>query len=151
MDFIALAHQCAPLIDPQIIQQIVMVESKFNPYAININAKAKLSRQPNNITEAVLTAKNLVQLGYNIDVGFAQINYTNFDFVGLILEDAFNPCKNLQAAEKILLYNYRLAFSKYHDVNAAIYAAVSAYNTGSFSKGFQNGYVQKIFLRGNAL
>lgn len=69
MDFIDFAHQCAPLIDPKIVQQIVMVESKFNPYAINSNAKAKLSRQPNNITEAVLTAKNLVQLGYNITGG----------------------------------------------------------------------------------
>ncbi len=144
MDFFDISQQCAPWVSPQLLAQIVHHESKFNPYAIGINGNARLARQPANADEAVLTAKWLVSNGYNVDLGLGQINYANLEITGLSIEEAFDPCKNLKAAASILLWNYQSAVRKYQDPQTSVYAALSAYNTGSFTKGFANGYVQKV-------
>jgi len=46
MDFNALSAECAPWVAPQTMAAIVKTESQFNPLAININANARLERQP---------------------------------------------------------------------------------------------------------
>lgn len=144
MDFVALAQQCAPWVAPQTLAAIVKTESAFQPLAIGINGGAKLVRQPQNKEEAVVTAKWLIANGYNIDMGLGQVNVKNLAKTGLTVEDAFDPCKNLAAAATILQWNYKAAKGKVQGEQAALHAALSAYNTGSFSKGFSNGYVQKV-------
>ena len=124
MDFINLAQECAPLVAPQTMAAIVKTESQFQPLAIGINNRAQLAHQPNSKEEAITTATSLIAKGYNID--------------------AFEPCKNLAAAAKILHSNYQTASRKVQGEQPTLYAALSAYNTGSFTKGFKNGYVQKV-------
>lgn len=144
MDFNALSAECAPWVAPQTMAAIVKTESQFNPLAININAGAKLERQPANKEEAVITAKWLIANNYNIDLGLGQVNSANLVKTNLSVEDAFDACKNLAAAATILQWNYESASKKISGEQAALHAAISAYNTGSFTKGFNNGYVQKV-------
>lgn len=144
MDFIALAQACAPLIAHQTLAAIVKTESGFRPLAIGVNGGQSLTRQPATVEEAVVTAKWLIANGYNIDLGLGQINSVNLPKIGLTVENAFEPCKNLAAVEKILHANFQVARGKIQGDQAALQAALSAYNTGSFSKGFANGYVQKV-------
>lgn len=144
MDFNALATECAPWVAPQTMAAIVKTESQFNPLAININSKVKLERQPGTKEEAIVTAKWLIANDYNIDMGLGQVNSVNLTKTNLSVEDAFDPCKNLAAAATILKWNYESASKNILDEQAALHAAISAYNTGSFTKGLSNGYVQKV-------
>ncbi len=148
MDFIALAQTCAPWVAHQTLAAIVKTESAFRPLAIGVNGGTKLARQPASKEEAVATANWLLERGYNIDLGLGQINSANLKKTGLTVEDAFEPCRNIAAAASILLWNYQAASKKVQGEQAALHAALSAYNTGSFTKGFSNGYVQKVV--GNA-
>lgn len=144
LEFVALAQQCAPWVAPATLQAIVKTESNFDPLAIGINAGSKLSRKPVNKEEAVVTAKWLIQQGYNIDMGLGQVNSANLGKTGLSVEDAFDSCKNLAASATILRWNYEAAKNKVSGEQAQLHAALSAYNTGSMTKGFANGYVQKV-------
>jgi type IV secretion system protein VirB1 len=144
MDFATLAAECAPWVAPQTMAAIVKTESQFNPLAININAGARLERQPQSKQEAAVTAKWLIANNYNIDMGLGQVNSVNLAKTKLSVEDAFDPCKNLAAAATILQWNYASASKRIPNEQEALQAAISAYNTGSFSKGFTNGYVQKV-------
>lgn len=144
MDFLALVQTCAPWVAPATLQAIVRTESAFEPLAIGINGGAKLARQPSSTAEAVATAEWLIARGYNIDLGLGQVNSRNLAKTGLRLEDAFDPCKNIAAAATILQWNYQAARSRVQGEQSALQAALSAYNTGSFTKGMANGYVQKV-------
>lgn len=144
MDFAALSQHCAPGVSHQTMAAIVKTESGFRPLAIGINGGEKLTRQPNNKAEAVVTANWLISNGYNIDLGLGQINSNNLSRYGLSVDDAFDPCANLSVAASILTASYKLALSKGHAEQPALYAAISAYNTGSLSRGFGNGYVQRV-------
>lgn len=144
MDFISLAQECAPWVAHETLAAIVKHESAFRPLAIGVNGKGRLARQPENKEEAIATAKWLLANGYNIDLGLGQVNSSNLAKTGLTVEDAFEPCKNLAASAKILQWNYQNAVRKVPGEQAALQAALSAYNTGSLTAGFSNGYVQKV-------
>lgn len=64
--------------------------------------------------------------------------------LGVTVDDMFNPCSNLNAAGVILKGNYQSAIKDASSEEAALYAAISAYNTGSPTKGFHNGYVNSV-------
>ena len=79
-------------------------------------------------------------------MGYAQINsqhYSNPDGflkkAGYRVEDMLDPCTNLRAGALIL----GEAYLRYHDIRQAL----SVYNTGSTTKGFTNGYVDKVLGR----
>ena len=147
MDFIALAQQCAPTVAPQTLAAIVKQESGFRPLAIGINGGARLERQPGNVGEAVATAKWLIEKGYNIDLGLGQINVKNVAKMGLSIEDTFDPCKNLAASAQILTENFQGAKRSTQNDQVALRAALSMYNTGSYTRGFENGYVQNVLAK----
>lgn len=144
MDLISLIQECAPFVAHETMIAIIKTESALKPLAIGINGGAKLSRQPKTKEEAIITANWLITNGYNIDMGLGQINSSNLSKTNLSVADAFEPCKNITAAATILSNNYLVASRRTSEKQAALYAALSAYNTGSFSKGFSNGYVQKV-------
>jgi len=147
MDFLALVNECAPQVHQQTIAAIVRTESAGNPWAIGINrAQPPASfKTPTNKPEAVRQATSLIQQGYNIDIGLGQINSANLPWLGLTVEQAFDPCTNLSAAARILTDNYTRANNQYAQEQASLAAALSAYNTGHFEHGITNGYVQKIY------
>jgi type IV secretion system protein VirB1 len=60
-----------------------------------------------------------------------------------------DPCENLAAGALVLTDFFLSAAPRYRKPQAALQAALSAYNTGSFRRGFENGYVAR-YLKGPA-
>lgn len=143
MDLPALYQQCGPSVHPDTIAAIVRVESGGNPLAINVN-NGVLPRKPRDAQDAAALASALIQSGYSVDLGLMQINSRNLGRLGLTPAQAFDLCANVAAGTRILTENYTLASQSIGDSQQALRAALSAYNTGNFRRGFQNGYVAKV-------
>lgn len=139
-----LIIQCAPNVAPTTMMAIIKVESGGNPLAINVNGKQRLARQPSSVIEAVAWAGWLIDKGYSVDLGLAQVNSRHLQRLGLPPQAMFEPCYNIAAGAQILTENYANASKKFGSGQAALRAAISAYNTGNHSSGFSNGYVQKV-------
>jgi type IV secretion system protein VirB1 len=131
---------------PQTVAAIVKTESGGNPFAVYVN-KARQPQRATNAAEAVATAQRYVVAGYSVDMGLGQINSRNMDRLGLRWDTVFKPCANIAALGKIISRNYHSAAAG-RQPQEALRIALSAYNTGSPSKGFRNGYVAKVV--GNA-
>lgn len=145
MDFVGLALECAPQVDPSTMRRLVRVESAFNPFAIGV-VGARLVRQPRTLDEAIATARSLEEKGFNFSVGLAQINRANFVAYNLDLPTAFDPCRNLSVGAQILAQCFSRAKSRAREANDqdAIRAALSCYYSGNFETGFTHGYVNRV-------
>ncbi len=142
-----LAAQCAPQVAPETIAAIVQTESHGFELAIGVNG---LKRQPSparSLAQAVETARYYVGKGYSVDLGLGQINSRNMKTLGLTWDNVFDPCTNIAAAGAVLSGNYHSVRAGLHP-QRALRVALSMYNTGSQSRGFTNGYVEKVV--GNA-
>jgi type IV secretion system protein VirB1 len=142
---VALAHQCAPSVAVETLVSVVYAESRFNPYAIGVNAKGVRAPDPVDRATAIAAARSLIAQGNNIDLGLGQINSANLRWLGLSVEDAFDPCRNLAASARVLSSNYLSVAQSSPTTEAAIATAMSMYNTGSRSRGFGNGYVSRVY------
>ncbi len=138
---------CAPTVAPATVQQVIDVESKGNPLALNVNG-TMLVRQPRDAADAAALAREYIAAGYTVDLGLMQVNSANLPKLGYSVEDMFDTCKNLRAGSTVLTNFYKLAVARYTEPQAALRVALSAYNTGSFTLGFANGYVAK-YVGGN--
>lgn len=138
-----LAQTCAPEVAPETLISVAHVESRFDPLTIGVNGKASKALHPATKVAAVRDARALIASGANVDLGLGQINSRNLGWLGLSIEDAFDPCRNLAAAAKVLSANYAAA-APADDPQAALRVALSMYNTGDQARGFRNGYVQKV-------
>lgn len=138
----AMMQACASQVHNAVTYAIVKTESNFNPWVIGVNRSSRLAKQPNSYQEAVYTAKRLIQDGKNIDLGLAQINSSNLGWLGLSIEQVLEPCHNLKAMEKVLLACLQKAGED--GQGSKMQRAWSCYNTGSITKGFNNGYVTKV-------
>lgn len=137
MDFAALASECAPAVDPGTLEAVVRHESGFNPVSVNVN-RARLSRTPSSLAEAVDVARRAIGMGLSVDMGLGQINSRNLAALGLTVEQVFEPCRNLWAAQTILVGCYLRAGRR-------LDAALSCYNAGDFRRGVSNGYVSAVY------
>jgi type IV secretion system protein VirB1 len=144
VSFADLAKSCASHVDIRTLAAVVRQESAFDPYAIGVNGGDRLPRQPVTQAEAVATAGWLEVHGYDFDMGLGQINVRNVQPLGLDLPSLFDPCYNLSAASEILTDCYDRAVRQYTAGQPALLAALSCYNTGDFTAGVQNGYVQRV-------
>lgn len=139
--FAPLLATCAPFVAPSTMAAIIRTESSGQPYAIGLK---ELRYQPGSKEQAVHWASWLQAHGYNFDAGLMQVNVRNWSKYNLTAETVFDPCTNLQVGARILAENYRAASLRYGPGTRALTAALSAYNTGNFSAGFRNGYVQRV-------
>jgi len=141
----ALLMQCAPMVSPGTMAEIVRVESAGKVLAINVNGAPRSYQIPKTLDEAVGIAEEAMENGRNVDVGLAQVNSRNLEKMEVSIRDAFDPCLNLELGGTILHANYLRAKRKGVSDAEALAMAISAYNTGSFAKGFENGYVGKVY------
>lgn len=144
MDLPALIQQCAPEVGARTITAIIRTESGGNPLALNVNGATRIARQPRNQREAVSWARWLIGQGYNVDLGLMQVNSSNLAHLELSIERAFDPCANIRAGSILLRQFYQRAQRQHGESPMALYSALSAYNTGSLTRGFANGYVSKV-------
>lgn len=141
---LSLAQACAPQVAPQTLAAVAYAESRFDPLAIGVNRGPRPVRRPRDPAEAARTARALIADGANLDLGLAQINSDNLGWLGLSVEEAFDPCRNLTAAGRVLQAGYRPASASPLDRQVALRAALSRYNTGHPERGVRNGYVARV-------
>lgn len=141
--------QCSdPYAHSSIIKAIVRVESGGDPWAININKKGvRLLAKPKTKEQAQAWIDWFVKNNYNIDIGIAQINIKNIQKLKINPSDFLDPCLNLKVAGQILLANYKNSAKYANNSDDAVKLAISAYNTGNFRSGFDNGYVGKVMVK----
>jgi type IV secretion system protein VirB1 len=118
-------------VDVSTLAAVVRHESNFYPYAIHINGPVKLSRQPADLAEASAVAERLIASGYNFDLGLGQINSRNLKRLGLDPSSAFDSCRNLQAAARVLQqWCYQPLTTRFGAGQVALRAAVDCYHSG---------------------
>lgn len=139
MDFAALVAQCSPQVDLAVAHAIVKQESRHKPFAIGVTGGVK---QPKSYTEAVQKAKQLLAAGRRLDLGLAQINSQNLAWLGLTVEQVFEPCTNLRAMQRVYLACYAKAGNV--GLGTRMQRAFSCYNAGNMQTGFRNGYVNNV-------
>lgn len=141
---LALAAQCAPGVAPETLLSVVQVESGFNPLAIGVNGSPAVAISARDRADAVAKASAQIAAGRSVDLGLAQINSRNLSWLGLSVEQAFEPCSNLSVAARILSDGYARGDAQRVGEQAALKTALSFYNTGHPLRGFTNGYVAKV-------
>lgn len=124
--------QCAPTVAPQTMTAVVRIESNGDPLALYING-------PGGIHATSGAA------GYTVDIGLAGLNSRTLKQLHVSMEAAFDPCTNVGAGATVLTQNYLAAIKRYGPGQMALEAALSAYNTGDFWRGRENGYVARYF------
>lgn len=151
MYFIDLANQCVPEhYSFSTLAAVIKTESGFNPLSIGINSKKiKLKEKPKTKAAAIAIAESLISKGVSVDLGLGQINSLNLPRLGLTVSDMFDACTNLQTSAGILKRNYVVALKSAKSEQHALQIAFSMYNTGSQTKGFKNGYVNRVFNNAN--
>lgn len=149
IEFLELAKVCAPEVHPITMVAVIRHESGFDPLAINVNGKPGYQIRPKTRAEAVERVRKLLAEGASFDAGYGQINNANWQRLGITPENVFDPCTNLRAAQAVLVECYQRA-SQQREGPAALYAALSCYNTGNFTYGFRNGYVDKVLAGASA-
>lgn len=117
-----LAASCAPQVAAETIAAIAQTESGRDPLAIHDNSTRE-SHHPAEKGEAAALARQLLRAGHSIDVGLMGINSDNWSWLGLSLEDAFEPCASIRAGAKVL-------------------TSLSVYNSGSPRAGI--GYAVRV-------
>jgi type IV secretion system protein VirB1 len=142
----ALIEACAPNVAVETIQAIVQVESQGDPLALGTNRPGgAITLHAIDLAEAVQLATREIRAGNSVDIGLMQVNSKNFPKLGITLPQAFNPCVNVRAGAAILTGAYVGAAKVRGDGQEALRAALSAYNTGDYSAGFNNGYVARYY------
>ena len=144
LSVLALAVECAVDVAPAVMEAIVRVESRGNPYALSVNGDVELVHQPRDQEEAVAMARWLEKHGYSFDAGLAQVNVANWARLGLDAVSVFEPCANLRAASRLFRECHERAIRKVGDGAAATAAALSCYNTGDLMRGVANGYADAV-------
>ena len=113
---LALASQCAPSLDQNLIAGIAKHESGLNPLVLHDNTTSR-SYAPGTASEARALAAKLIHVqGHSVDLGLMQINSRNLAYLGLPESEAFDACHSIEAA-------------------ATLFRAISYYNTGSATRG----------------
>ena len=143
-----LAQHCAAEVATEAVVPLVVTESGGDPLRINVNKGPRV--HANSVAEGAALVRRYMSAGYTVDVGLAQVNSANFARLGVSVEQAFDPCTNLRLAASLLQAGYDVATRHYSGLDA-ISATYSLYNTGTLTRGVQNGYVGRVWSAASAL
>ncbi|MGR3715252.1 MAG: lytic transglycosylase domain-containing protein [Thermohalobaculum sp.] len=136
---------CAANVAPVTLQAIIAVESGGNPLAINVNGLHAQPPPARTVAEAAQIVTAYTARGFSVDVGLMQVNSRNLPSLGLTIAEVLDPCTNIRSGGEILTANYAEAARSRGAGQPALQAALSAYNTGDFYRGFGNGYVARYY------
>jgi type IV secretion system protein VirB1 len=136
---------CAPNIAPITLEAVIRVESGGNPQAIHVNGVRVQPPPASSAAEAARIAEGYILRGYSVDLGLMQVNSRNLVALGTTVERVLDPCTNIRDGAAVLTADYAAAARTRCNGQAALQAALSAYNTGSFYRGFANGYVARYY------
>lgn len=144
------------------LKAICKHESKFNPYAINVN-KNETAIKKNLVGSYNFKIKEEAQLFMNVvfdkpnisfDVGYCQINNQHFSKNNLESEDLLDIETNIEMSAKIYRYGVDKCSKTYKEgTKELVECSLSMYNTGKMSKNSKIGkeYANKVILVKNSL
>jgi type IV secretion system protein VirB1 len=118
---LAIALHCAPVEDPGMLVAIARQESGLEPMTLHDDTSGKVLHGAGVID----AERRLIAAGHSVDLGAWQINSRNLALLDLRVADAFEPCKAVAAAARLI-------------------ELFSRYNTGSPSRGIANGYAAGV-------
>ncbi|HGA2320491.1 TPA: lytic transglycosylase domain-containing protein [Pseudomonas putida] len=148
----SLAKNCAPNVAPITLGYIVSHESRNDRFNFNVNTDGlKLPFKATNEAEATQLIRWLEDRGASYDIGLGQVNSKNFKSLGVTAESLLDGCNNLRASAQILTACYAQAVKVSGEGQRALHQALSCYNTGSLSAGFDNGYVAKVLAQAQTI
>jgi type IV secretion system protein VirB1 len=127
---------CAPNVAPMTSLAIISVESRGWPWSIRDNTENR-SYALRTRDEAARAAADLVNAGHNLDLGLMQVNSQNLGWLGLRVDQVFDPCTNIAAGGRILTEDYVGAARVYGPGQLALYHAFEAYNSGKMDGAAQ--------------
>lgn len=136
---------CAPNVARVTLEAVIRVESGGNPLAIHVNGLRVQPAPATSAGAAVRTAERYILHGYSVDLGLMQVNSGNLVTLGTTVDRVLDPCTNIRDGAAILTADYAQAARSRGDGQPALQAALSAYNTGTFDRGFANGYVARYY------
>lgn len=147
-----ILERCSPNVHVTTMGSIVSAESSGNPVALLDNDRIGKPRservlrsfRPQSTEEAMALANQLIADGHSVDIGLGQVNSLNMKILDVTVADLLDPCKNLKAAETVLLGFYERAAKLVGSGPKALEMALSGYNTGNFRDGIANGYVRRV-------
>lgn len=139
-----VVRKCSGNVAAETMLAVTQFESRGRQYAINVNGRYTLPRQPASQREAIATLEWLTERGFSFDAGLAQLNNRNIKAFGLSPVEVFDPCTNVRAGTKVLSDCYRMAVIDGGESQRSLLKALSCYNTGSLTAGFKNGYVSAV-------
>lgn len=141
---------CAPHVAPATMARLIEVESGGDRFSVHVNGVPEAQQpHPATLADAVAAARAALAAGHSsVDLGLTQLNSANLPGLGLTLTAAFDPCRNIAAGAAILTADYAAATARYGAGTPALLAALSAYNTGTLTRGFGNGYVARYLPGG---
>ena len=113
----------------------------WGPFAILVNGGNITLPHAGDAETATATAEALIAKGYSLDLGLIQVNTANLPALHLSVRDMFIPGLNIAAGSFIFRHDYDAALADMKTGPEAVDAALSAYNSGNFLGGIQNGYV----------
>jgi type IV secretion system protein VirB1 len=149
-------QQCAPNVGQVTMRALIKTESAGNPYILADAGPAYLpwserehlvrTIRPQSAAEAAQIVRNLLGQGHKVAIGLTQVEAGNLPKMGLTIEQVLEPCTNMRTGGQILAQFYSRALRQLgaNDPQAALQAALSAYWSGDFVRGFKGGYVQKV-------
>ena len=153
--FAKLIARCAPTVHPETMAAVISAESRGHQYAIADAGPVKLpwaqrkhlvrSYYMGSLDSAVAKATNLIAAGHTVSLGLAQVNDRNLANLGLSVRAVFDPCTNVAAGGQILTRFYQKAIQKFGPGSRALRASISAYNSGDWMRGENEGYVGLVF------
>lgn len=127
---LAIPTQCAPQVAPETIVAIVRVESRGDPLAVHDNTTGR-SYRPANTGQAQALLEALLRARHSVDAGLMQIDSSNFFRLHVTPRTVFIPCVNVAAGGAILQAAWTQAARAGMAGQAALWAAVQAYNSGN--------------------
>jgi type IV secretion system protein VirB1 len=151
-----MLQQCAPNVGPVTMMAIIKTESAGHPFILADAGPGNLpwsqrkhlvrTLRPQSAAEAAGMVRDLVNNGHIVAIGLTQVNVRNLPRMGLTVEQVLDPCTNIATGAKILTNFYASALKQLGttDKQAALQAALSAYWSGDFRRGFDGGYVQQV-------
>ena len=162
-EFARLAQTCVPEASLITLRALAAVESRYESNALSINypqrasrrmgfgtGTLQLDRQPHSATEALDWIRQVSLRGITTSIGLLQVNTEDAQPLGISPAELLDPCTNLRIGWRVLCTHYQTAARALGPGQIALQAALSAYNTGSLSRGFANGYVFAILRAAQA-
>jgi type IV secretion system protein VirB1 len=162
VEFQAVVARCAPGAAFDTMLAVATTESALYINAISLNrpiqvahrfgyshSRIELSRQPKDKDEALRWLHWFAAHGYTVSVGLMQINIENGPRFGVRPEQLLEPCTNITIGATLLAQIYGGALAHSNTPDQAILDALSVYNSGSYERGYTNGYVASV-LRNHA-